>query len=165
MSLYPTMEKEMARKKKMAMEPEPQDPRGEQLYPGMGVSEKVLDAVQTLRDKDWETLNDKICNNEPASPEELASLLEKKPWLNADNPNILWEEIRRNRQAHLLYSNRGEPSFEEIQVAKSFVIADAVTPEGKKKLEAAADQWYSEHKSWSGWEEKKTGDDRGNRRR
>jgi Holliday junction resolvase-like predicted endonuclease len=149
------MEREMARKAKFGMDPIPPDPRIEVMYPGMTASEKVKDAVEVLRDTKWETLNDQIRNNEPPSAAEIEDLVERKPYLNIDNPDILAREIKQSRMANLMYSKKGQPSFAEVQAAKNFVITDGITPENKKKLEQAADAWREEKGSWAGWEERR----------
>jgi hypothetical protein len=153
--IYKSMEREMARKAKFGMDPIPPDPRIEVMYPGMTASEKVKDAVEVLRDTKWETLNDQIRNNEPPTEQEIEELVERKPYLNIDNPDILGREIKQSRMIKLMYSKKGQPSFAEVQAAKDFLISDGITPMQKKELEAAADNYRESTGSWEGWEEKR----------
>ncbi|MEW6658779.1 MAG: hypothetical protein AB1424_08970 [Thermodesulfobacteriota bacterium] len=148
--IYGKMQKEMENKERLKME-RPEDPRPKVMYPGMNQPEHVMDAVDKLRDKEWETLNDKIRNNDPATPEEIADLLERKPWINSDNPELLEHEVQQSRKANLMYLRSGKLTFEEIERAKNFVISDGITPEQKKFLEKSADKWHAEHGSFTGW--------------
>jgi hypothetical protein len=68
---YATMEKEAKRQAKYAMEPLPDDPRIEEMYPGMVASENVLNAVERMREDNWDALNDARRNNVPATQEEI----------------------------------------------------------------------------------------------
>jgi hypothetical protein len=108
-----------------------------------------------LRDTKWETLNDQIRNNEPPTEQEIEELVERKPYLNIDNPDILGREIKQSRMIKLMYSKKGQPSFAEVQAAKDFLISDGITPMQKKELEAAADNYRESTGSWEGWEEKR----------
>lgn len=148
---YPTMVKAEARKAKYGMEPLPQDPRVEVMYPGMVTSEKVLDAVEKMREENWDLINDAKRNNTSATKEEIQTWADAHPWADMDNLDVqaeIQDDLQRIRTQKLMYSRSMKITSDEIQAAKNY----GISQDSRLKLEKAAGAWRDEKGTWEGWE-------------